>query len=113
MTKIQRERGSQCGNDGEGSVRPGPGAPGRQKNGPCSDWVREAARLGMRPCITSVGFLSDRSPDSGDFPALVNESILRLGCRLSRFRTIVDNWKMEEGWEEEDRVADLRAETSG
>jgi len=47
-----------------------------------------------------------------DFGGMVNESIARLGDRLSRFRTIVDRWKMEKDWEEEDRLADLRAEQS-
>jgi hypothetical protein len=37
-----------------------------------------------------------------DFVRLVDEHVARLGCRLKRFRTIIDKWKMEKEWDEED-----------
>jgi hypothetical protein len=46
--------------------------------------------------------------DGGDFGAMVNESIARLGYRLSRFRTTMDKWEMEKQWDAEDRLADRR-----
>jgi len=60
------------------------------------------------------GILIESAGDAGgDFGMMVNESIARLGYRLSRFRTVVDKWKMEKEWDEEDRLADIRAEQSG
>lgn len=50
--------------------------------------------------------------DAGDFSGMVNESIARLGYRLSRFRTVVDQWKMEKQWDEEDQLADRQADQS-
>ena len=48
--------------------------------------------------------------DAGDFGGMVNESIARMGFRLSRYRTTVDKWKFEKDWDEEDRLADQKAE---
>jgi hypothetical protein len=53
------------------------------------------------------GILSESVGDAGgDFGMLLNESFARLGCRVSQFRTVVDKWKMEKEWDEEDRLAD-------
>ena len=35
-----------------------------------------------------------------------------MGFRLSRYRTTVDKWKLEKDWDEEDRLADQKAERS-
>jgi hypothetical protein len=48
--------------------------------------------------------------EAGDFGGMVNESIARMGYRLSRYRTTLDKWKLEKEWNEEDRLADLKAE---
>jgi hypothetical protein len=56
------------------------------------------------------GILIECAGEGRDLGGMVNDSIARLGYRLSRFRTVVDKWKMEKDWDEEDRLADVQAE---
>jgi len=54
--------------------------------------------------------LESAGDDAVDFSSMVNESLARCGYRLSRFLTVIDKWKMEKQWDEEDRLADTQAD---
>jgi hypothetical protein len=61
-------------------------------------------QCGEEACYHFAGVLiASAGENAGDFAGMVSESMARLGYRPGRFLTVIDKWRMEKQWDEEDR----------
>jgi hypothetical protein len=84
------------------------------KDGGYGDALPEVLfQCGEEACYHFGGILiASAGGDAGDFGGMVSESLARLGYRPGHFLTIIDKWKMEKEWDEENRLADRQADES-